>query len=142
MGDSFGQLAAVSAVLGGFVMTFLGVLLGSADPRRRVGLSLGLAATAAGCLLLAAVGWSLLAAQVALAAAATGDWAVTVRQQLDAGLRLQRLLGFAFMSGIALLIALIGSTGWLRSRTLGVYTTTLAALLVVGAVLVVRPFVA
>ncbi|MFN9732321.1 MAG: hypothetical protein ACK59M_18085, partial [Pseudomonadota bacterium] len=140
MGDSFGQLAAVSAVLGGFVMTFLGVLLGTADTRRRVGLSLALAATAAGCLLLAAVGWSLLAAQVALVSAADGDWAVTARQQLDAGLRLQRLLRFAFMCGIALLIALIGSTGWLRSRSLGIFTATLAGLLAVGAVVVVWPW--
>lgn len=142
MGESFGQLAAVSAVLGGFVMTFLGVLLGAPDTRRRVAVSLALAATAAGCLLLAAVGWSLLAAQVALVAAAAGDWAVTARQQLDAGLRLQRLLGFAFMSGIALLIALIGSTGWLRSRPLGVFTSVLAAVLAAAAVRVVWPFVA
>jgi hypothetical protein len=140
MGESFGQLAAVSAVLGGFVVTFLGVLLGSTDPRRRVGVALGLAATAAGCLLLAAVGWSLLAAQVSIVAAASGEWAVTARQQLDAGLGLQRLLGLLFMVGIALLIALIGCAGWLRSRALGRFTTTLAAGLTLGAVFVVRPF--
>jgi hypothetical protein len=141
MGGSFGQLAAVSAVLGGFVMTFLGVLLGSNDPRRRVAVSLALSATAAGCLLLAAVGWSLLAAQVELVAAASGEWQGVARRQLEAGLGLQRLLGGLFLLGITLLIALIGSTGWLRSRSLGRFTSVLAALLAVGAVIVVRPFV-
>lgn len=141
MGDSFGQLAAVSAVLGGFVVTFLGVLLGSTDPRRRVGIALGLAATAAGCLLLAAVGWSLLAAQVSIVAAATGEWALTARAQLEAGLDRQRLLGALFLLGVALVIALIGCVGWLRSRSLGWFTSGLAAVMALGGLVVIRPFI-
>lgn len=141
MGESFGQLAAVSAVLGGFVVTFLGVLLGSSDPRRRVTVSLALSATAAGSLVLAAVGWALLAAQVAMVRVADGEWRVIAEQQLAAGLGLQRLLGVLFLLGILLLIALIGSAGWLRSRSLGYFTSVLAAFLMIGVLIVVRPFV-
>jgi hypothetical protein len=46
------------------------------------------------------------------------------------------------MRGIALLIAPMGSTGWMRSRALGAFTAVLAGLLAVGAVVVVWPFVA
>jgi hypothetical protein len=140
MGESFGQLAAVSAVLGGFVVTFLGVLLGSSDPRQRVTVSLALSATAAGSLLLAAVGWALLAAQVAMVRVADGEWRAIAEQQLVAGLGLQRLLGVLFLLGILLLITLIGSAGWLRSRSLGYFTSALAVLLAIGVVVIVRPF--
>lgn len=128
-------------MLGGFVVTFLGVLLCSSDPRRRGHRLRASSATSAGCLLLAAVGWSLLAAQVELVAAAKGEWADVARRQLEEGLELKRLLGVLFLVGIALLIALIGTSGWLRSRSLGHYTSALAVLLAARVAIVLRPFV-
>jgi hypothetical protein len=62
MGDGFAQLASVSAVLGGFTVTFLAVVLTLADARRRVGVAVAVATAAAACFLACALGWSLFAA--------------------------------------------------------------------------------
>lgn len=141
MGESFGQLAAVSAFLGGFVVTYLGALTTLTDSRRRVGFVLAIAASAAECLLLAALGWTLLSAQASGIASSQGDARLQATQQFEAGLGLTGFISQLFVVGIALLTLLIGTSGWLRSRRVGIYTATLACLMGVAAVVILTPFV-
>ncbi len=49
IGEGFAQLASISAVLGGFTVTFLAVVLTLADARRLVGVTIAFATAAAVC---------------------------------------------------------------------------------------------
>lgn len=116
------HLASISAVLGGFAVTFLSVVLTHQDPRRRVDVLLGVTTAAAASYFIVALGWSLSAAT-----------------ELHPGL--QRPLSLLFIAATGLLFVVLGIGGWLRSRALGTATTALAFLAMGGAWLVLRPFI-
>lgn len=122
-------LASISAVLGGFAVTFLSVVLAHADPRRRVGVALGLAVGAAACFFVCALGWSLLGVRPDVPEFAARYAA------------LNRPLSVLFILGIWLLLAVLGLSGWLRSRRLGLATTAIAAAAALGTWGVLRHFV-
>lgn len=52
----------------------------------------------------------------------------------------QTPLSFCFLVGIALLFGAFGLGGWIRSRSLGIATTAIAGLGLVGAVAVLVPY--
>ena len=116
------QLASISAVLGGFVVTFLSVVLTHRDERRRVGLLLAVSTAAAAAYFVAALGFSLIAA--------TGREAA-----------LQRPLSLLFIAATGLLFVVLGLGGWLRSRALGYTTTLLAVAAAGGAWAVLQSFI-
>jgi hypothetical protein len=120
MADGLAQLASISAVLGGFAVTFLSVVLTIADARRRVGVVLGIATGASACFFVSALGWSLLAAR--------GHEAAFVARYEA----LQQPLSLLFLLGIWLLLALLGISGWLRSRPLGLVTAGIASVAALG----------
>lgn len=116
------QLASISAVLGGFVVTFLSVVLTHQDGRRRVGLLLSVSTAAAAGYFVAALGFSLMAA--------TGREAA-----------LQRPLSMLFIATTGLLFVVLGLGGWLRSRALGYTTTVIAVAAAGGAWVVLKSFI-
>src|SRR5438876_12355744 len=61
LGETGRQTAFLSAFLGGFAATFLGILLQSPNSRRHVGWAAGAAAVASASFILAAISGSLLA---------------------------------------------------------------------------------
>lgn len=141
MQDVFGQLAAVSAVLGGFVITFLAVFATVLEKTRRVGFALSVAVAASGSLILAALGWALLAAQKAKIAASTGpDLAAATEQYAQAMPLLGRISAF-FLAGILLLIVLLSASGWLHSRRVGILTLVLGIVFAANVVGIVAPFI-
>ena len=138
LGQGFAQLASVSAVLGGFTVTFLAVVLTHAD-RRRVSAAVALSTAAAPCFFVAALGWSLFAFRFTTAAAG-GATAATAGAELSRIGHLHSWLSFALVLGTALLLGVLGLGGWLRSRALG-WTTRLVAVASAGAaVAVLRAF--
>ena len=52
----------------------------------------------------------------------------------------QTPLSFCFLFGIALLFGAFGLGGWIRSRSLGIATTAIAVLGLVGAIVVLIPY--
>lgn len=92
MSDAFGQLSAVCAVLGGFAVTFLGIVLTLADVRKRVEVVVVIATACAACFFLGALGWALLAALAARAASSTSprprrNWRSSSKPQACCGAR-------------------------------------------------------
>ena len=140
MGDAYGQLAAVSAVLGGFAVTFLSIVLTHADPRRRVAGAVGIATLAAACFFLSALGWALLASFAAQLQASDVPTRTALTSRFGAALALQRPISAFFLIGVLLLTAMLGIGGWLRSRRLGFFTTSVAALTALAALLIMQPF--
>ncbi len=141
MGDSFGQLAAVSAVLGGFAVTFLSIVLALADARRRVAGAVALATTAAACFFLTTLGWALLAALAAQVEASTGATRARAAAQFGVAVAITRPISALFLLGVLLLTCMLGAGGWLRSRRLGAFTTATAVVTGLGAVAIIRLFV-
>ena len=116
------QLASISAVLGGFVVAFLSVVLTHQDARRRVGILLAVATAAAAGYFVAALGWSLMAAT-------------------EPQMALQGPLSLLFIAATGLLFVVLGLGGWLRSRVLGYTTTLIAITAACGAWAVLRHFI-
>ena len=141
MGDAFGQLSAICAVLGGFAVTFLGIVLTLADSRKRVEAVAAVASACAACFFLASLGWTLLAARSAQVASSSGPAQAMLAQQLQTAITLRRPLSGLFLFGVVLLLITLGAGGWLRSRRLGLITSGIAAAAAVGAVFIVRPFI-
>jgi hypothetical protein len=141
MGDAFGQLAAVSAVLGGFAVTFLSIVLTLADARRRVAGAVGLATTAAACFFLTTLGWALLATLTASVQASEGPVRAGLAERLDIASAIQGPISTLFLLGVLLLVAMLGAGGWLRSRRLGLFTTGVAVLTALAAGFIMRPFI-
>ena len=89
MGDAFGQLSTICAVLGGFAVTFLGIVLTLADSRKRVEAVAAVASACAACFFLASLGWTLLAARSAQVASSSGPAQAMLAQQLQTAITLR-----------------------------------------------------
>jgi hypothetical protein len=120
-GELARQLASVSAFLGGFAATFLGILLQSQSPRRHVGWAAGAAAVASASFMIAVIAGTLVglvlnpSAPQGFAAPEFLPWA-------------RRTLFVSFGLGIFSNLLSLGLSGWIRSRSLGL-VTSIAALL-------------
>ena len=119
LGEAGRQIAFVSAFLGGFAATFLGILLQSPNSRRHVGWAAGAAAVASASFILAVISGTLLA--LCVHPGAPPELAKpTLLPQL-------RILTFiAFFVGIYSTLLSLALSGWIRSRQLGIVTSVAA----------------
>lgn len=134
MADYYGYLATISAVLGGFALTFFGALLTSTTGRT-AGVTAGISAAATSAFAITAIGWGLAASGLALASA---EGLPQATQFITAFRPLHRLLSIALIAGIFLFVGALGMAGWIRSRALGLVTTALAAVSIVAVLLILR----
>ncbi len=125
------QLAFVSAVVGGFAITYLAVLLSMADRRRIIGVAAGFAMFCAANLLVCALAWSLYAGMYE--AKPTGFTVPVAEFQTKL-----RWLNGALVAGLVCFLAALGLGGWIRSRSLGVVTTGFALLALIAVAFVLR----
>lgn len=140
MGEGFAQLASISAVLGGFTVTFLAVVLTLADARRLLGVAIAVATAAAVCFFACALGWSLFAF-VYNTAPSTGATPADVASHFARTKYLHSRLSLAFIIGVSLLFVMLGIGGWLRSRVLGWVTSGLALAGAAAAFAILREFI-
>src|SRR3982750_1008964 len=125
------QLAAVSAFLGGFAATFLGILLQSSSPRRHVGWAAGAAAVASASFILAVIAGTALAIITHPGAPANIATATFLPQ-------VRPLIFVTFALGIYCTLLSLGLSGWIRSRPLGIVTSAAALIAAVVVSLFVR----
>jgi hypothetical protein len=119
VGEIARQLTSVSAFLGGFAATFLGILLQSQSPRRHVGWAAGAAAVASASFMIAVIAGTLVALVVNPGAPrgfATPEFLPWAR----------RILTVSFALGIYANLLSLGLSGWIRSRPLGLVTSIAA----------------
>lgn len=115
------QIASLSAFLGGFAATFLGILLQSPNARRHVGWAAGSAAVASASFILAVISGTAIA--IVLHPAAPKDLATPLFVP-----QVSRLMLLTFGLGIFSTLLSLGLSGWIRSRQLGI-VTSMAALI-------------
>ena len=130
LGETGRQIAFVSAFLGGFAATFLGILLQSPNSRRHVGWAAGAAAVASASFILAVISGTTLAL-VMHPGAPPGIAKPTFLPQV------RSLILVAFTCGIYSILLSLGLSGWIRSRQLGIVTSVAAFVSAVIALLLV-----
>ena len=119
--EAYRQLAFVSAVLGGFSVAFLGVILVARDERRIAGWTIGLSIAASSAFIVATFLDSFLVFTLqGIAARAPGE--LPGRIVTVAGWSV-----VAFYVGVFSLLGSLGLAGWLRSWALGIISTILAS---------------
>jgi hypothetical protein len=125
------QIASLSAFLGGFAATFLGILLQTRNPSRHGGWAAGAAAVASAAFILAVISGTALA--LVLHPGAPQNLArPTFLPQVRA------LILVTFAIGIYSTLISLGLSGWIRSRQLGIVTSAAALLAAVIVSLFVR----
>ncbi len=137
MADYYGFLASISAVLGGFALAFLGVLLTAPDVRA-VTWTTRCAALATGLFTVTALGWALAASGLAADAATSAERG---REFMARFQTTHRWLSMAFIAGIHVFLASLGIAGWIRSRGMGVFTSLVALGSVLAVLRVLAQFV-
>jgi hypothetical protein len=119
IGEIARQLTSVSAFLGGFAATFLGILLQSNSTRRHVAWAAGAAAVASASFMISVIAGTLVALVVNPSAPqgfATPQFLPWARQ----------ILFVSFAVGIYSNLLSLGLSGWIRSRGLGLVTSIAA----------------
>jgi hypothetical protein len=130
--EYYRQFAFVSSVLAGFAFSFYGVLLSASAQHRATNLAALVAVMASIAFLLVTLGMTF-AAAIAASLPNGGKMPSSILAQ-------QTPLSICFLVGIVLLFGAFGLGGWIRSRSLGIATTAIAAVGLVGAVAVLIPY--
>jgi len=133
MAEFYRQFAFVSSVLAGFSFTFYGTLLIAARQHRAGTWAAFLAVAASVAFLPVTLGMTFAAAR---ATNQSGDYS-TSSAAADPQLV---LLSMLFLSGMVLLFASFGVSGWIRSRGLGIATTSLSLIGAIAAFTALTPF--
>ncbi len=127
------QIASIAAVLGGFSITTLAVLLTAAPNRSIASWAAAASGVAAGLL----TGTTFLASILASDALKTN---ATTFSDLNASVQpLVSIVSLSFLIGFYMLLLSLGMAGWIRSQRTGIATTVAAA---VGALLVTMGYLA
>ena len=100
------QLAFVSALVGGFAVAFLGVLLTQTSRSRIVEWTAGMALATAAGLIICVVGWTLMASHLATTTVAAPAWLNVMHSRLSV----------LFIGCMLMFLVSLGLSGWVRSR--------------------------
>ena len=126
LADLYHQISDICAVLGGFAVASLTVLLTTALDRRIASWAAGAAAVAAGCLIAS----TFLSAIISTDAGKRS--ATTFAELTPEILPLISLQSPFFALGLYALLLSLGLSGWIRSRRTGVATSVGAAIGAIG----------
>jgi len=133
MAEFYRQFAFVSSVLAGFSFTFYGTLLIAARQHRAGTWAAFLAVAASVAFLPVTLGMTFTAAHATNRPREFSISNAAADPQLA-------LLSMLFVSGMVLLFASFGVSGWMRSRGLGIATTSLSFIGAITAFAALSPF--
>jgi hypothetical protein len=133
MAEFYRQFAFVSSVLAGFAFAFYGTLLVAAREHRAGAWAAFFAVAASVAFLPVTLGMTFGAVR---AADQPGELSVSIAAA-DPQIA---LLSMLFLSGVVFLLVSFGISGWMRSRGLGIATTSLSLLGALAVFVALRPF--
>lgn len=134
--ELFRQLAFISALIGGFSLTFLTQLISTHPERRIVGWTIGFSMAAVAGLTVCVLGWTLSATVINDPAALPEMARLSVMLT-----RLHKFLSLGFIASILLFLVSLGLCGWIRSRAMGIVSTVIALAAAAAALSVLRLFI-
>jgi hypothetical protein len=127
------QFAFVSSVLAGFAFAFYGTLLVAAREHRAGAWAAFFAVAASVAFLPVTLGMTFGAVRAASQARESSVSNLAADPQIG-------LLSMLFLSGVVFLLASFGISGWMRSRGLGIATTSLSLIGALAVFAALRPF--
>jgi hypothetical protein len=127
------QFAFVSSVLAGFAFAFYGTLLVAAGRHRAGAWAAFFAVAASVAFLPVTLGMTFTAVRAANQPTEFSVSTAATDPQIA-------LLSMLFLSGVVFLLASFGISGWMRSRGLGIATTSLSFLGALAAFAALKPF--
>jgi hypothetical protein len=127
------QFAFVSSVLAGFAFAFYGTLLVAAREHRAGAWAAFFAVAASVAFLPVTLGMTFGAVRAASQARELSVSNLAADPQIG-------LLSMLFLSGVVFLLASFGISGWMRSRGLGIATTSLSLIGTLAVFAALRPF--
>jgi hypothetical protein len=137
--EVFRQTAFISAVVGGFIFGFVAVFLTSSCRKRIVGWTAVLAIASAVGFLICVLGWTMGIPRLQiLVSEQPNEILNTLFKPLT---ELHRLLSLVFIASMFLFIVSLGISGWVRSKTVGIASCTLAGIAFVFFAHILRIFV-
>lgn len=136
MAELFRQLAFISALIGGFSLAFLVQLLTAHLGRRVAGWTIGFSMAATAGLIVCTLGWTLSAVVV------TDPAPQAEAMRLSGALtHLNMRLTDGFVVSLLLFLVSLGLCGWVRSRVMGVVSSTIALAAAAFMFLILRLFI-
>ena len=137
--EIFRQSAFISALVAGFSFAFLAVILTSPTKKRVDDWVAGFAIAATAGLIVCALGWTF---SVAPVLALSGSVAGGLPFQLPDPFRMiHRALSQIFIVCFFLFLTSLGLSGWIRSRVLGIVSTTIALFAAIFAIWLIHFFI-
>lgn len=134
--ELFRQLAFISALIGGFSLAFLVQLLVAHSERRIADWTIGFSLAATAGLIVCAVGWTLSAVVI------IDPTARAETMRLSGALSyLNMRLTDGFVLSLLLFFVSLGLCGWIRSRVMGIVSTTIALVAAAVMFLILRLFI-
>jgi len=137
--ELFRQCAFISALIAGFSFAFLAVILTNKTTKKIDDWTAGFAIAATAGLIVCALGWTLSVPHVLELYANIS--ANTPVQLPESYLSIHRSLSMTFIACFFFFLTSLGLSGWIRSRRLGVVSSTLTIIAAVYAIWIFRFFI-
>ncbi len=139
LAEIFRQSAFISALIAGFSFAFLAVILTNPNKSHIDNWIAGFAIAATAGLVVCALGWTFGIPQVL---ALSSNTAGTAGYQIPEYLRvIHRSLSLTFLACFCFFLTSLGLSGWLRSRTLGIVSSTIAVIAACFAIWIIKYFI-
>lgn len=131
--EVFRQMAFISALIGGFAFSFVGVLLALPDKRRIINWIITIAILACSGLIVCTLGWTM--------SAYNAFQLVAEKVELPPFFKsLHRSLSLTFIASLLLFLMSLGLSGWIRSRVLGVISSLIAMIAIIAVLWILSYF--
>jgi hypothetical protein len=129
------QSAFISALVAGFSFAFLGALLVSSIRNKLVDWVLSFSTISIAGLLICSLAWTLTASRMTLYR--EGD----IVQVPQTFLSLHKTLSLIFVSSFFFFLVTLGLSGWIRSKTLGLISSTISLIATIFFLVIMQKFV-
>jgi hypothetical protein len=129
------QSAFISALVSGFSFAFLGVMLVSSGKKTIINLVIIFSVIAIAGLLICSLAWTLSASRMALM------MDNQVSQVPGSILGIHKFLSVIFILCFFFFLLTLGLSGWIRSRWMGIVTSLICLITIIGFIIIMRQFI-
>ncbi len=129
------QTAFISALVAGFSFAFLGALLVSSIKNKLIDWIMILSTLSIAGLLICSLAWTLTASRMTLYSGAD------IAQVPQTFLSLHKTLSLIFVSSFFFFLVTLGLGGWIRSKTLGIISSSISFIATIIFIVIMQKFV-
>ncbi len=132
--EVFRQMAFISALIGGFAFSFVGVLLSLPEKRRIINWVIAITIAASSGMIICTLGWTM--------SSFNAYQLVFEKAVLPAFFKpMHQILSLTFIASLLLFLVSCGLSGWIRSRRLGILSSMIALFAIIGALFILSYFI-